>query len=263
MSKMHASIALIISLAAVTLAILSPPIPQDLNYHVFADQRDIYDVPNAFDVLSNLPFILVGLIGLRLLSGGVGAGGLPPLLWHYRLFFLGVFFTGLGSAYYHWQPNNSTLFWDRLPMTISFTAFFSLLLGECVSIRLGRFSLVPFFVLGMGSALYWHWTESAEQGDLRFYLLVQFLPMALTPYVLLFFPSRLSGKSWFWWLAAFYVLAKVLELTDRFWFDLTGVVSGHTLKHLAAAAATFCMYLALCYRQVKPGEIRRRWISDN
>lgn len=260
-SNIHAAIALVIAIIAVVLVFASPPIPQDLDYHVFADQRDVYGVPNAFDVLSNIPFVIVGLMGLKLLSKGVGSGGLPPLLWHYRIFFLGVVLTGVGSAYYHWRPDNASLFWDRLPMTISFTAFFSLLLGECISVRLGRIILIPLLLLGSGSAFYWCWTESLGQGDLRFYLLVQFLPMVLTPYLLLFFPSALTDKSWFWWLVAFYVLAKVLELTDRFWFDLTGVVSGHTLKHLAAAVATYCMYQALRHRQPKPAETRRRFLS--
>lgn len=259
--RIHLFIILLISITAVLVIVLLPPIPQDLDYHIFADQRDAYGVPNAFDVLSNLPFVIVGLLGLKLLSGGVGAGGLPQLLWHYRIFFLGVLLTGAGSAYYHWRPDNATLFWDRLPMTIGFMAFFSLLVGESISLRLGRMLLLPLLVIGVGSAAYWYWTEMSGRGDLRFYLLVQFLPMILTPYILFFFPSALTEKSWFWWLTGFYVLAKLLEMTDRFWFDLTGIVSGHTLKHLAAAAATYCMYVAVCRRQIKPGEIRRQWVS--
>lgn len=259
----HLIIIVLISIVAVAAAFLAPPIPQDLDYHAFADQRDAYGIPNAFDVLSNVPFVIVGLLGLKLLSGGVGPGGLPPLLWHYRIFFLGVLLTGVGSAYYHLRPDNATLFWDRLPMTIGFMAFFSLLVGESVSVRLGRVMLLPLLVLGVGAAVYWQWTETQGRGDLRFYILVQFLPMLLAPYLLLFFPSALNEKSWFWWLTGFYVLAKLFELSDRFWFDLTGVVSGHTLKHLAAAAATYCMYLALCHRQVRPSEIRRRTVSDS
>lgn len=261
MPKIHTSIILGIVSLAVVAAFLVPPIPQDVDYHIFADQRDAYGIPNAFDVLSNVPFIIVGLLGLKLLAGGVGTGGLPALLWHYRIFFLGVLFTGVGSAYYHWRPDNATLFWDRLPMTISFTAFFSFLVGESISVRLGRAILLPLLVLGIGSASYWYWTEMSDSGDLRFYLLVQFLPMVLTPYILWFFPSALTEKSWLWWLTGFYVLAKLFEMTDHFWFDLTGVVSGHTLKHLAAAVAIYCMYLALCHRQVRPSEIRRKMTS--
>ena len=250
--RIHLFIIFLISITAVIGIVLVPAIPQDLNYHLFADQRDFHGFPNTFDVLSNVPFIIVGCLGLLLLRNGVGKGGLPELLWHYRIFFLGVLLTGVGSSYYHWQPDNSTLFWDRLPMTVGFMAFFAMLVGESVSLRAGRLMLLPLLLMGVGSAVYWYLTEMSGKGDLRFYLLVQFLPILLTPYILLFFRSRLSGNVWLWWLVAFYLLAKVLELTDHFWFDLTGAVSGHTLKHLAAAAATYCMYLALRHRQVKP-----------
>lgn len=256
--RIHLIVIFVISLAAIAGAFWAPPIPQDLDYHLFADQRDFHGVSNAFDVLSNLPFILVGFLGLTLLRDGAGKGGLPKLLWHYRIFFLGVLLTGFGSSYYHWQPNNSTLFWDRLPMTIGFMAFFSLLVGESISVRAGRLMLLPLLMLGVGSVLYWQWTEMSGKGDLRFYILVQFLPILLTLYILLFFRSQFSENFWLWWLVGFYLLAKLLELTDHFWFDLTGMISGHTLKHLSAAAATYCMYLALRERYLRPFEVRRR-----
>lgn len=249
--RTHLIIFVLLSVVAILVVVSAPPIPQDVDYHIFADQRDLHGIPNAFDVLSNVPFIIVGFLGLVLLRHGV-VGGLSQLLWHYRIFFIGVLLTGLGSGYYHWRPDNATLFWDRLPMTIGFTAFFSLLVGESISVRLGRLVLLPLLVLGIASVLYWHRTEIADSGDLRFYLLIQFLPMILTPYILVFFSSALTEKFWFWWLVGFYVLAKVLELTDDFWFDLGGVVSGHTLKHLAAAAATYCMYGALKSRRLRP-----------
>ena len=34
-----------------------------------------------------------------------------------------------------------------------------------------------------------------------------------------------------------YVIAKIAELNDRLLFDLTGWISGHTIKHLLATAA--------------------------
>lgn len=256
--RIHLILIFVISLVAITGAFLAPPIPQDLDYHLFADQRDFYGVPNAFDVLSNMPFIIVGVLGLILLRNGAGKGGLPELLWHYRIFFFGVLLTGFGSSYYHWQPDNSTLFWDRLPMTIGFMAFFSLLIGESISVRAGRWLLLPLLTLGVGSVMYWHWTEMSGKGDLRFYILVQFLPILLTPYILLFFRSQFSENSKLWWLVGFYLLAKLLELTDHLWFDLTGMISGHSLKHISAAAATYCMVLALRERNLRPIELRRR-----
>ncbi len=235
--RAHLLVLAAVSLAGVLLTIFVPAFPQDLAYHDFADQRRFGGIPNTFDVLSNVPFVLVGLGGLNQLRRGCPAGCLPALLWHYRIFFLGVLLTGFGSAYYHWRPANATLVWDRLPMTIGFMAFFCLLVGEAISLRAGRRLLFPLLLLGVASVLYWHITEQQGRGDLRWYVLVQFLPILLTPYILGCFRSSLSEKFWFWALAGFYLLAKLLELTDSFWFDWTGFVSGHTLKHLLAAAA--------------------------
>lgn len=240
MSRIHTAAVLFIIAMALVAACVAPPIPQDPGYHAFADQRTLLAIPNALDVLSNLPFIAIGCLGLKRLGSSPVAGVLPPLLWHHRIFFLGVVLTGFGSAYYHWHPDNATLFWDRLPMTIGFMAFFSLLVGESLSLQWGRRLLWPLLVAGGLSVLYWHMRD-----DLRPYALVQFLPMLLIPYILLFFPSPCKAKAWLWALAGFYLLAKFLEMSDRFWFELTGFISGHSLKHLAAALAPLCLYKAI------------------
>src|SRR5262245_4021857 len=40
-----------------------PPFAQDAAYHNFADQRTLWNVPHALNVLSNLPFIVFGVWG--------------------------------------------------------------------------------------------------------------------------------------------------------------------------------------------------------
>ena len=37
-----------------------PPIPQDQSYHAFADDRTMVGIPNFLNVISNLPFLVVG-----------------------------------------------------------------------------------------------------------------------------------------------------------------------------------------------------------
>jgi hypothetical protein len=49
------------SLAALPLL---PPIPQDQDYHHFADTRALLGIPNVWNVISNLPFIAAGAVGL-------------------------------------------------------------------------------------------------------------------------------------------------------------------------------------------------------
>src|SRR5215469_14244357 len=41
-----------------------PRIPQPQSYHSFADQRTILDIPNFWNVASNVPFAIVGWWGL-------------------------------------------------------------------------------------------------------------------------------------------------------------------------------------------------------
>ena len=44
-------------------------IPQNPAYHQFADQRTLLGVPHFWNVVSNFIFVLVGVMGLRFLSG--------------------------------------------------------------------------------------------------------------------------------------------------------------------------------------------------
>ena len=149
----------------------------------------------------------------------------------YLVFFAAVFFTGFGSAYYHVDPTDTTLVWDRLPMAVGFMSILAAIFAERVDSRLGR-TLFPWLIAaGVGSVLYWHWFD-----DLRLYALVQF--GSLLALVLLLLYSRRPGSGWLWLALGFYALAKLFEAADAQVFALTdGIVSGHALKHLAAAAA--------------------------
>jgi hypothetical protein len=214
-----------LGLMAASLAVLPllPPILQDQNYHHFADQRAFLGVPNFWNVVSNLPFIAVGAAGLRQFHRD------PAVL----VIFLGIFLTGFGSSYYHWNPSDSTLFWDRLPMTLCFMAILAVVVEERVDTRLGAALLWPLLATGIFSLLLWRWTS-----DLRLYIWVQFFPCLALPLLLLLFPPRYTGT--FYWViaAALYALAKLFELND--WaVHANFILSGHTLKHLFGAAACF------------------------
>ncbi|HNG60439.1 MAG TPA: hypothetical protein PKZ52_11485, partial [Cellvibrionaceae bacterium] len=84
-------------------------------------------------------------------------------------------------------------------------------------------------------------------GDLQAYLLVQFLPMLIIPLILLLFPVNHSRPSAYWLLLVCYLLAKVCEHFDTVIYELGLGLSGHTLKHLIAAAGIFL--LAVNYRR--------------
>jgi hypothetical protein len=231
------------------------PIPQDPAYHNFVDKRTLYGVPNFWNVASNIPFVIAGVLGLLLLMRQQPVtGGLPELRPAYRVFFIGVFLTGFGSAYYHLDPTSVTLVWDRLPMTLAFMAFFSVIVGEYLSPGSGRALLWPLVTIGILSIVYWHITESEGRGDLRPYALVQFLPMVLIPMILLMFRPRLTGSVFLWAMIAFYVVSKITEYYDAELFAALGAISGHSIKHITAAIGTVFIYIALR---------RRRRIGEN
>jgi hypothetical protein len=135
-------------LGAVVALLNHGPIPLPLSYHGFADRRVIWGIPNFFDVLSNLPFVLVGLLGLYKTSGKDRIHIIAENRLSYKVFFIGVALVGVGSGYYHLSPNNTTLVWDRIPMTIAFMALSSIIIGEFTSARLGSILLVPLVAFG-------------------------------------------------------------------------------------------------------------------
>lgn len=237
---------------AVLAASLLPPIPQDAVYHRFADERSWLGIPNAANVLSNLPFVVVGVLGLRELIRSTPAGALAGFRLGYLAFFTGIATIGLGSAHYHWRPDLASLVWDRLPMTVAFMALVSIVMAEHLSERLARRLFWPLEALGVGSVCYWYLTETWGVGDLRWYGLVQFLPMLWIPLVLWWFPSRFDRPAYLWALLGGYALAKLCELLDQPLYESWLGISGHTLKHLVAAAAAATLLLAVRHRQPRP-----------
>ncbi len=219
---------------------LTQPFPQDPAYHAFADQRAWLDVPNFQNVASNLPFLIVGFAGLWAMRRA--APGRENAAW--VGLFLGVALTALGSSYYHWSPTNATLLWDRLPMALAFMALFAAIIGERVSERLYRLLLAPLIASGFASVIYWYVTETAGSGDLRPYIVVQFFPLLAIPVIIALRPAKYTHTSYVFYALGFYLSAKALEVFDQQVFALLGeTVSGHALKHVAAALGCFFLYL--------------------
>jgi hypothetical protein len=223
-----------VAVAAIAGMWLAAPIPQDPSYHLFADRRALLGVPNFWNVASNLPFLFVGAFGL-LQSGRLAA---PDLATHYRVLSAAVALVAFGSGWYHLDPHNASLVWDRLPMTVAFMAFLAALMADRISWVLGRALLWPLVVAGIASIAWWVRTEAAGAGDLRAYALVQFLPMLLAPLILLLWRDGSLSARPLWLAFAAYALAKVLEHFDVAIFAATGM-GGHALKHLSAALAAW------------------------
>jgi hypothetical protein len=252
MLSKRAGIRLFLVLAAALgiAALLVPRTPQSLSYHHFADRRSWLGVPNFGDVASNVLFLVAGFWGLAFLSRKSSHERFIDARerWPYVFIFLGLLLTACGSAYYHLAPDNARLVWDRLPMTIVFMPLVAAMIAERVNVKLGL-CLVPVLIaVGIGSVLQWHLSEQQGAGDLRFYAVVQlYALLALLAALLL--PPRYTRGSDLLVVAGLYVLAKILETVDRQIFSLGHIVSGHTLKHLAAGAAGYWILRMLQTRQ--------------
>jgi len=217
------------------------PIAQDQAYHDFADRGQFLGIPNFFAVISNIPFLLVGIAGLRYCRSSL----LPSDRLAWVIFFAGVAIISAGSAWYHLNPNNDTLVWDRLPMTIAFMGLLAALLAEYVDVRLGRLLLLPAILAGLSSVIYWHGYD-----DLRFYVWVQFMPLLIVPILMVLYRPKYTHP----WLLpvalACYMLSKLMEAYDRQIFVVTqSYFSGHTLKHLLAALACYVVLIMLKMRK--------------
>jgi len=249
-AQRHRPTLVLLGLMVVSLAglLLVPPIPQDQTYHHFADQRTLLGVPNFWNVVSNLPFIAVGAVGLWQFHRD------PAIV----VIFLGIFLTGFGSSYYHWNPTDGTLFWDRLPMTLCFMAILAVMIEERVSARAGAVLLWPLLAVGVLSLLLWRWTD-----DLRLYAWVQFFPCLALPVLFLLVPPKYTGTSYWIIAAGFYALAKLLELYDRAVHSAGAILSGHTLKHLAAAAACFAVLRYFQTRRPIAAEMSRQALGEH
>lgn len=237
-------------LAALLLIVFGPlvwllfghgrPILQDPGYHLFADTRGCLGINHFGDVASNLAFLVVGIAGWLAARQAGGARR------SWQAFFAGVALVFPGSVWYHLSPSDATLLWDRLPMTVAFMGLFAALLSEHLHARLEIPVLIAAVFAGIASALWWQ-----SSGDLRIYIWVQGAPLLAIPYLIAAFPARHSHRLWLLWGVGLYLLAKLAEARDHEIFALTGMMlSGHTLKHLLAAAAAYCVVIMLKKRML-------------
>ncbi len=240
----------IITMSIVAMFNISP-IPQDPSYHNFADQRQILGISNFWNVVSNLPFIIISYIAvISLLKKRIFKFS-TPLFLCYLIFYLAIGAVGLGSAYYHLNPSNSTLFWDRLPMTVGFMAFIAIITGEFISEKAALQLLFPLIFIGVTSIIFWHLTEQAGHGDLRFYGFVQFVPIIVIPMILIMYNSRFTLSRFFWAILATYLMAKIFEIFDLPIYYMIGL-SGHTIKHFFAAIGPYIFLLVMKKRILIP-----------
>ncbi|MDP3815191.1 hypothetical protein [Pseudomonas sp.] len=218
-------------------AILAPSVQQPAHYHAFADQRALLGIPHALDVFSNLPFLLLGLLGLTRLAQVLDPRWRSLAL----LMCLGLLFTFAGSSVYHLSPNDHSLLYDRLGMLVLFSGILSLATAD--RLGLAAASGVLLTVALGGAASLWAWRAS---DNLLPWILLQAGGMLVLA-SLAFCRARSGGHGFRLGLCvAWYALAKLCELTDDHLFHLSGeLLSGHSIKHVLSAIAVLPLLLPL------------------
>ena len=246
---------------ALLLAVVLPATGLPAGYHDFADQRGALGLPHAMDVLSNLPFALAGawLFVLRRRGQRLNHRQMYPIgsmhgvplsnerkaahtaYFHVGVIGLGLLATALCSGIYHWHPVDASLCIDRLGMSVAFAGVLSLAVSDRISARAGMRLALPLLLAAVGAAL-WAW----RMGNMTPWAVVQGFGLLLLLALSWRQPQPGAlGVRWVWMVVA-YGVAKALEVGDAQLFALShGWVSGHSLKHVAAALAVLPIGLAL------------------
>jgi hypothetical protein len=250
------AVLLVVVLAVAAIVFLFPAIPQSEAYHNFADRRTLLGIPNCLDVLSNCFFLAFGLLGIRFVMSKTRQDHStfvdPAERAAYLLFFVAVAATAFGSAYYHLRPDDNRLLWDRLPMAVGFLALVAAVVCERTNTKSGIWYLIVLPCWGAWTVWYWHLTQANGRGDLRPYIIAQFGSLLAILLLIALFPARYTRGGDLVAALAFYALAKVFETADRPIFALGEIVSGHTLKHVAAAISAYWILRMLRLRRPVP-----------
>jgi hypothetical protein len=224
------------------LALFGPDLPARAGGGTtLADMREWHGLPNAMDVLSNLPFFAIGLWGLVRLHwidraderahAEVPADALD-CAW---LFFAGLMLTAAGSVFYHLQPDALRLAADRAGMAVAFAGLIGMAACERISHRAGWPAAWFSLAGGLLAVAVYHETRNVTP-----WAVVQFGGMLLVLCMALLRPVHRALGLKLGWVIFFYALAKLFEMGDAAIYEASGQwISGHSLKHLAAALAAW------------------------
>lgn len=219
--------------------------PLIVSYGSLSDERTFLGIPHFLNVISNLFFLVAALLGgffvwkdPRLFQTGweKGLG---------YLFFIGLFLTAAGSTYFHWAPDRMGLLVDRLAIALTFSSFFGFLLMQRVHQKTGIILAPLLIAYALFSAIYWYITN-----DIRPYIVTQAIPLISIILITAMFRTKIFKDYYLLIAFVLYIAALGLDLNDAKVFEFTKeTLSGHTLKHLFGATASFFLLLYLVDRR--------------
>lgn len=240
-------------LALVIAFIVLPALPQDPAYHRFAEDRHWLGIPNFPDVASNLAILLPAVAGLILVNRCAPVRGSFRTSFERALAttcFAALVLTAIGSTWYHLAPDNTRLFWDRLPLGLAFTTLPALLIAERLALsRWGRLMILLWVLAGPTAVVWWYLGELGGRGDLRPYFMLHAFLFLLSP-ALLALRSPYTRSALYAVAYVVFMLAMAGDRLDQAIFDFTrGLVSGHTLKHLLTGLAIGTLAFMMAIRR--------------
>ncbi|RDX64278.1 hypothetical protein CR513_57185 [Mucuna pruriens] len=254
-------------LCCMCLILFTPRIPRSPKHHRFFDMRNLLGVPNTLNVMTNFPFLVVGVLGLVLvLEGCVFNISSQGEVWTWALFYAGITGVAFGSAYYHLKPDDHRVLWDTLPMMVAFSSLLSSLVVERFGQRIGLCCMFALIVAAFLCVLYER--EGAEvakfyaefcllvgcriYNDIRFCMMFQFtLPLAI-PVIAVMYRSKYTHSRYWFLSTGVYMLAKFEGVTDKKLYHVNNyIISGHSLEHLCLALIPVLLSIMLIYREHK------------
>ncbi|KAF5467986.1 hypothetical protein F2P56_012184 [Juglans regia] len=235
-------------LCLLCLMLATPKIPRSPKNHIFADMRNFLGVPNTLNVITNFPFLVVGVLGFVLsLQGNFFNISLPGEVWGWALFYAGIAGVAFGSAYYHMKPDDSRVMWDTLPMMIAYSSVYSSFIVERVGLRIGLSSQCTLLLVAFLSAAY-----GRAYNDLRLCMAFQLIPSIAIPGMTYVFRSQYTHARYWLFAAGAHVLAKFEGVADKkIYYVNRYLISGHSLEHLCLAMVPVLLSVMLMYRSMK------------
>lgn len=242
----------------VCLMLATPKIPHSPKHHLFADMRNFLGVPNTLNVITNFPFLIVGVLGFVLcLQGNLFAISLRGEIWGWAFFYAGTVAVAFGSAYYHLKPDENRAMWDTLPMMLAYSSLLSSFIVERVGERIGLTCFFLLLFLALISTAY-----ERTFNDLRLCMMFQLIPSVVIPTMMLFFPPKYTHSRYWLWATGAYLLSKFEGVADRKIYRMNRyIISGHSLEHLCLVLFPVMLFLMLMLRSIKMprlGDLKER-----
>lgn len=234
------------------------PVPLDPSAWRHADVRRWQGLPNALNVLANLPQIVVGWWGWRVTRTSRWPEALrrPWMAFH-----LCTLLAGVVALLYHLQPGPLGWIAARTALCGAFATLAAGALAERVDERFGHTRSVALL---LGSVLLAGATVAASRGaDIRPLLLFEMLPVLLLPAGAIGLPGlQTRASDWIVMLIG-YGLARLADAHDARLLAATVGIGGHAVMHLLLAGVSG--WLAYCAVRAVAGEVpdNRRQTSLN